>query len=505
MKILTFVALCLWIRRLVHQTELSAHIFQLEGYKKFRFLKWAIKHPIFLSDPISLMAFPFLLFLGFFSENAFLILWSLLGLFLLTRCKKREAKKPLIWTARLKRLFATSLTIGIIFSIATFRLSQSYLILFMATQFFLQLASLNLILANILIWPIEKLINLRYLTKAARKIERLNPKVIGITGSYGKTSTKHILAHILSKRYKVLATPESYNTLMGICKVINNSLLSEHELFIVEMGAYKRGDIKELCDLVKPEIGILTGIGIQHLERFGSVENIKRAKFELIESLPRDGIAILNNACEYCQAFQPKVKTIRYGGDEKEIKVSREGLSFSVNGITFQTSLLGRHNIQNILSAVACASELGMGMEEIQKAVFSLPQIPHRLQLIKRPSSIIIDDAYNSNPSGAKEALSILSQFSGRKVLVTPGMIELGEREVEENRIFGEEAAKTCNVIILVGKKRTKAISDGLLKAGFSKDNLFVVKNLDEARDKLSQIRGEAILFENDLPDNYNE
>ncbi|MBU2462326.1 UDP-N-acetylmuramoyl-tripeptide--D-alanyl-D-alanine ligase, partial [bacterium] len=336
-------------------------------------------------------------------------------------------------------------------------------------------------------------------------LKRLKPKVIGITGSYGKTSTKHILAHILSQKYKVLATPESYNTLMGICKVINNNLLPEHQIFIVEMGAYKRGDIKELCDLVKPEIGILTGIGLQHLERFGSVENIRKTKFELIESLPKDGIAILNSGCKYCQKFQPKVKTIRYGGQEKGIRVSAEGLSFSVNGITFQTSLLGSHNLQNILSAIACARELKMTLEEIQRAVFSLPQIPHRLQLIKTPTSIIIDDAYNSNPVGAKEALFLLSQFSGRKILVTPGMIELGEKEYEENRLFGEEAAKTCDVVILVGKKRTKAIADGLLSAGFSKDNLFVVKSLDEARDKLSQIRGDVILFENDLPDNYDE
>ncbi|MBU1262741.1 UDP-N-acetylmuramoyl-tripeptide--D-alanyl-D-alanine ligase [bacterium] len=385
------------------------------------------------------------------------------------------------------------------------QIPNSYLITFVVTQIFLQLASLNLVLANILIWPTEKLINLRYLIMAKKKLKRLKPKVIGITGSYGKTSTKHILAHILSQKYKVLATPESYNTLMGICKVINNNLLPEHQIFIVEMGAYKRGDIKELCDLVKPEIGILTGIGLQHLERFGSVENIRKTKFELIESLPKDGIAILNSGCKYCQKFQPKVKTIRYGGQEKGIRVSAEGLSFSVNGITFQTSLLGSHNLQNILSAIACARELKMTLEEIQRAVFSLPQIPHRLQLIKTPTSIIIDDAYNSNPVGAKEALFLLSQFSGRKILVTPGMIELGEKEYEENRLFGEEAAKTCDVVILVGKKRTKAIADGLLSAGFSKDNLFVVKSLDEARDKLSQIRGDVILFENDLPDNYDE
>ena len=341
--------------------------------------------------------------------------------------------------------------------------------------------------------------------KAAKKLKNLKPKVIGITGSYGKTSTKHILAHILSQRYKVLATPESYNTLMGICKVVNNDLLPEHELFIVEMGAYKKGDIKELCDLVRPKIGILTGIGIQHLERFGSVEKIAATKFELIDALPEDGIAILNSNCKYCQTFQPKVKTIRYGGQEKEIKISAEGSSFSVYGQQFQTSLLGGHNIQNISLAIPCAMELKMTPGEIKEAVFSLPQIPHRLQLIKTPNATIIDDAYNSNPVGAKQALSILSQFSGRKILVSPGMIELGQREYEENRLFGEEAAKICDFVILVGQKRTRAIADGLLNAGFSRDSLFVVKNLDEARDKLSQTRGDVILFENDLPDTYNE
>ncbi len=497
-----FVALCLWMRRFIYQTTASLHIFQLEGYRNLRFLKWAIKHPISLLDLISLSAFPFLLFLGFFSEGAFCILWSLLGIFLFIRCRKKEVKKPLVWTARAKRLLGIALLTGALLILASF---FSLILLFIASQLLLQLSGLNIVLANILISPVERLICQRYLMKAAKKLKNLKPKVIGITGSYGKTSTKHILAHILSQRYKVLATPESYNTLMGICKVVNNDLLPEHELFIVEMGAYKKGDIKELCDLVRPKIGILTGIGIQHLERFGSVEKIAATKFELIDALPEDGIAILNSNCKYCQTFQPKVKTIRYGGQEKEIKISAEGSSFSVYGQQFQTSLLGGHNIQNISLAIPCAMELKMTPGEIKEAVFSLPQIPHRLQLIKTPNATIIDDAYNSNPVGAKQALSILSQFSGRKILVSPGMIELGQREYEENRLFGEEAAKICDFVILVGQKRTRAIADGLLNAGFSRDSLFVVKNLDEARDKLSQTRGDVILFENDLPDTYNE
>ncbi|MDI6752214.1 MAG: UDP-N-acetylmuramoyl-tripeptide--D-alanyl-D-alanine ligase [bacterium] len=502
MKIFLFVALCLWLRRFIYQTTTSLHIFQLEGYRNLRFLKCAIKHPISLLDTISLVAFPFLFFLSFFSEDAFCILWSLLGIFLFVRCKKKEAKKPLVWTARAKRLLGMTLLTGaLLISVSFF----SLILLFIISQLLLQFSALNIAIANILILPVEKLICQRYIGMAKKRLKAINPKVIGITGSYGKTSTKHILAHILSRKYKVLATPESYNTLMGICKVINNDLLPEHEIFIVEMGAYKKGDIKELCDLVRPEIGILTKIGIQHLERFGSIEKIAATKFELIDTLPEDGIAILNSNCEYCQTLQPKVKTIKYGGQEKGIKVSAEGSSFSVYDKQFQTSLLGSHNIQNISLAIPCAMELKMTLEEIKEAVFSLPQIPHRLQLIKRPNAIIIDDAYNSNPVGVKEALSVLSQFSGRKVLVTPGMIELGQKEYEENRLFGEEAAKTCNFVILVGKKRTKAIADGLLNAGFSKDNLFVVKSLDEARDRLSQIRGDVILFENDLPDNYDE
>jgi UDP-N-acetylmuramoyl-tripeptide--D-alanyl-D-alanine ligase len=517
--LLLAIALLLWFRRFLFCTTKSLHILQLEGYRNSRFLRWALRNLKRSADPLSAKLFSLILIFGLISQSdlILLLLWTASGILLFTRCK-REEKKPLVFTNRAKRLFVLSLftlcfTLILCWYCLILLFTVILLPLFVITHLLLQLAPLNLAFANSLISPVEAAINYRYLLMARKKIARLKPKVIGITGSYGKTSVKHILAEILSARFRVLATPASYNTLMGVCKVINNELKPEHEIFIVEMGAYKRGDIRELCGLTRPSIGILTGIGIQHLERFGSIERIFSAKRELADSLPSDGIAILNNENKYCRSLAESlsVKVIRYGdlGDifAEDIETGDFGLRFSLDGLKFSTKLLGRHNVSNILAAVSCALELGMELSEIREKVFELSSIPHRLQPIRAGNTLIIDDSYNANPEGAREALSVLSLFGERKILVTPGLIELREREYEENRKFGEESAKVCDFVFLVGPKRTKPILDGLKAEGFLEERIFVVKSLDKAREMLKDIvkPGDAILFENDLPDNYAE
>ncbi len=348
--------------------------------------------------------------------------------------------------------------------------------------------------------------------------------VIAITGSYGKTSTKYILKCILAHYYPTLMTPESYNTPMGICKVIRGQLTVGHKYFIVEMGARRRGDISELCRLVHPDIGIITSIGPQHLETFGSQDNVIRTKSELIPGLKANGLAVLNYDDQHCRKLAAKIKIPHRGygtnPDNKpalmaeNIKSSNLGVSFTARTARgkqadFSTCLLGRHNVYNVLAAATVALECGLELSQIAEALAEAEPVPHRLQLIKGSGGVtIIDDAYNSNPKGAQAALQVLADMpGGKKMLITPGMVELGVQEYEQNKQFGMAAAAACDIVILVGQKRTKPIAEGLKEAGFPDKNLTVVASLNEATAHLHKIvrSDDVVLFENDLPDNYNE
>ena len=332
-------------------------------------------------------------------------------------------------------------------------------------------------------------------------------------------------------------TPDSYNTPMGICKVIRGELTAEHKIFIVEMGAYKRGDIRELCNLASPEIGILTAVGPQHLERFKSIDNIAKTKYELIESLPSDGLAVFNCDNEICAGLADKREqggspVRRYATEPflvasvsnsanltaANIRHTSGGLAFTAHigvdapdiaDVEIRTQLLGKHNVSNILAAMTVAIECGMTLEEIQKAIVNVEPVPHRLQLTVGVGDVtIIDDSFNANPVGAKAALEVLTEIGdGKKVLVTPGMVELGEREYEENKRLGEHAADVCDLVILVGPTRTTPILDGLKAAEYPSQQIIVALNLEEVKQHLAtQVRaGDVVLFENDLPDNYNE
>lgn len=373
--------------------------------------------------------------------------------------------------------------------------------------------------------PKEKEINLGFYKQAQNKIGQFeNLKVVGITGSYGKTSTKFITSTILKEKYNVQDTPSSYNTPMGLSKVINNDLKEDKDIFIAEMGAYKKGEIKEVADLVQPDIGVLTSIGPAHLESFGSIKNIISTKYELIESLESDGIAIFNYDDENLKevAENTELKKLYYGLKDiekldvyaKEIKVSERGSDFILGikekgEIQCNTKLLGRHNISNLLAGASVAHALGLSLEEIKEGIYKVEPVEHRLNIIDPGTGIvIIDDGFNSNPAGAKAALEVIDEFkSGNKFIVTPGMIELGELEFIENKKFGKEIGKVADYAFLVGKKRTKPIKEGLLEVQFPEEKIFSVDSLEEATGIFGKMirPGDVILFENDLPDNYSE
>ncbi len=346
---------------------------------------------------------------------------------------------------------------------------------------------------------------------------------VAITGSYGKTSVKHILNRILEEKYHTLMPPGSYNTPMGITRVIREQLRPVHEAFVTEMGAKNPGDIAELSELVQPQYGILTAIGPQHLETFGSFEAIVATKCELLDALPADGIAVLNfdDGAIRAHAHRMKGRVVTYGLLGEGLDYSARDIAYHSRGsqftlvapggqtVPFKTKLLGEHNIYNILAAVAMGKELGIAPERAAAAVASLPPVEHRLEL--KPTAnglIIIDDAFNSNPVGAKKALEVLAAMEGgRKFLITPGLVELGDREAEENRLFGAEAAKACDYAALVGIRQTQPIREGLLAAGFPEGRIFMAADLNAANTYVygKAVAGDIILYENDLPDTYNE
>ena len=344
---------------------------------------------------------------------------------------------------------------------------------------------------------------------------------IGITGSSGKTSTKFVLRDILSQKYRVLASPASFNTPMGLSRVINEQLRDEHQVFIAEMGARHVGDIKELCELVRPKYGLLTSVGPQHLETFGSIENIAGTKYELIEALPKDGVAFFSSDGSYVDRLFAKCECEKYrvgfNPDRQpymlatDLEVGPQGSRFTLKcadgtSMRCRTRLLGRHNIQTIALCAAVAHKLGLTMEEIARGVRVIEPIEHRLQLIPGAMTVI-DDAFNSNPAGSQEALNVLSGFPGRRIIVTPGMVEQGKREDELNYAFGTQMVNCVDVAILVGPNHTRPILQGLVDSGFSREDIHVVSNLDDASALLRVIgrAGDTVLFENDLPDNYSE
>lgn len=535
-----YIFVLLWILIIIFRSKFFLHIIQLEGYKNEEYKRW-IKtspkaYPKKIKISLIILTAVLLLYIIFIKSNILLYiyigLWVLLTLGTLD-FKKEEPKKKLEFTPRAKRLYISSLLVNILQLLILFIIikilfsnGKTSITIILYGLFIINfLQGRNMILANAIVNPIEKRINTYYYTMAQEKIKSMDDlDTVGITGSFGKTSTKFIVDTILKEKYRVLKTPESYNTPMGISKVINSKLTNDYEIFIAEMGARYIGDIKEIAKLVHPKIGVITSIGPAHLETFKNIENIMKTKYELIEELPSDGIAIFNYDNKYLRKLADKTfkEKILYGLENQEkldiyatdIEVSELGSSFilkdkSGEEIKCTTKLLGKHNIYNILAGASVAKTLGLTFEEIRRGIAKIEPIPHRLNIINPGTGVIvIDDTFNSNPVGVKAALEVLNQFKeGRKIIITPGMVELGDKEEESNREFGVRMSTVCDYVILVGKNRTKPIYKGLKESGYNENNIIVVQNLDEATKEFQKIvrPKDVVLFENDLPDNYEE
>ncbi len=526
--------LVVYIIYIVYRVMEAMHMLQQNLYNENnRYLRWIkrnLKRVFCIYDFIPIVFFIFLFFLDDKQIMDFVLVAGMFvymyGIYHEYRMNKdNQNKLPLKVTSRIKRLFFTIILMIGLLLVVTVKAPNREMTVWMLIILSLSLGFIYYLvyLANIIDTPLNKIEYLYYFNKAKKKLDNYKDlTVIGITGSYGKTSSKNILNDILASKYITRATPKNYNTPYGIMMTINNDLDKFDQILITEMGAYRKGEIKTICDFVHPKYGILTVIGDAHLETFGTKENICKTKFELIEALPSDGIAILNMDDEYQTSYELKnkilVKWISIGNNKADvyatnIKCSSHGMSFDChyNGekITLKTRILGSHNVYNILASVALALELKIPITDIKASVLSLKATEHRLDLKKMGSFYMLDDAYNSNPVGASSALDVLNSMDGIKVIVTPGMVELGKMEKEKNYEFGKKISSVCNYCLLVGEKQTQIIKKALLDNGYDEDNIFIINNVIDAYPIIEALKEENkdiyALFENDLPDIYTE
>lgn len=430
-----------------------------------------------------------------------------------------QKKHKLEWTQKAKLLFLVSI---LLLMEESLRLSFSALGTFWFSPLFFFLlilfSPIFLIISQLIIYPIEYLQKQKILRLAKEKL-KTNPnlKIVAITGSFGKTSTKEALFTLLFKKYYVVKTPKSFNTPLGIAQTVLEDIKENTQIFICEVGAYKMGEIAKICKLINPQFGVITAIAPQHLEKFGSIENIAKAKFELPQSLDKEGIAILNSQYSEIKRLAPTVssKIIFYGSKNdsfhaSNIKVSLEGTSFTLNTpkgeVDINLTLIGEHHVQNFLSASTVAMQLGLTLSEIQKRASLILPTPHRLEIKKMGGVTLIDNTFNTNPKAARVSLKLLKDYPAtQRIIVTPGLVELGKESIKENRNFAKEASKVVDEFILVGENAKKDLLKGLKDTNFPKIKIHLVNSTKMGLNLMTRISkpGAVVLLENDLPDQY--
>ncbi len=434
---------------------------------------------------------------------------------------KMPQKTPLKQTRRMNRLIVTLFVLitSITFVLVTFSTQFVQPLRYGIVVLTPILLAVLVPLAHIINLPMENAIRNSYLKKAKNKLEKMpNLIKIGITGSYGKTTTKHFLNVMLSKKYSVCMTPHSFNTPMGLTKVVLKYLKKDNQVLIAEMGAKNVGDIKYLCDFINPKHAIITSVASQHLATFGTKDNVAKTKFELVQAIT-NGIVVFNaqsegalslyNKCS-CQKFLSGIENTDLFCYLKNIGCSQNGSSFvlCIDGkeIKCNTKLLGKQFLEDIALASTMAYKLGVGLNDIALAISELKPIAHRMEIIQNKGLTIIDNAYNSSVESSKASLETINLFKdSAKIVVTPGIVEMGMVEYEVNYNFGLEMAKICNKVIIVNKVNLEAIKKGLVDGGMKEENIFEAENLKSASNLLPNItkQGDVVLFENDLPDNY--
>lgn len=410
-----------------------------------------------------------LLFLG---ENYILFIFVIQSVFIVREFYNRTIKRPV---PTLKALLIIFLTLFLVFLFFAVPLVEKFfwvvildrVVLFVIAFFvFIFYFPTQLYRDWKIDWAKKKL-------KQHKKIV-----VIGVTGSFGKSSTKEYMAQILEKKFNVLKTKGTNNTPIGITNTILSGLKKDTEIFVVEMGAYKRGEIKEMCQIVHPKIGVLTAVSQQHLSLFGSMQNTIKAKYELIDSLPKNGLAIFNGNNEITKRLyegcDKKKIQYEYSNSKSKAEITafnlvteKEKINFSVrinNKIFhFEAPLIGGHTVNNILPAIYVANLLGMRMDEIKRALLDLQPLPKTMALKKGPKNMtIIDDSFNANPDAVLAAIDYMNIYTGKKFLVLQPMIELGSRAEDEHYRVARLASKLCDYLFLTNKNFYEAILNGI-------------------------------------------
>lgn len=412
-------------------------------------------------------------------------------------------RQKLVWTPKLAVVFTIAVLLQILIAYFITRpLANSDIYLgFFPSAFLLAFVLLSfgyfvfLGLATLILRPVDYAIKQSIVMRAKNKLDNFRDlKIIAITGSYGKTTMKEVLATILTEKFNILKTPESVNTPVGISRLILKRLNPAVEVFIVEMGAYQKGDIKALCEIARPDIAILSGINEAHLERFGTIENTIRAKFEIVENAREDAVAVLNQDNERVMGHYKS-----YAGPRKIYFYSKDK-----NEMTDypQVPILGDYIWGVINACVIIARELGMSDAEIRSGIANIKPIPHRLQLIENPNGVtVIDDSYNGNPDGVREAIKVLEKFAGkRKIYITPGLVEMGERTREIHNEIGRQLAGVADMVIFIKNSVTPFIAEKI-----NPEKIIWFDSTQEAHNSLGNILkpGDVVLFQNDWPDNY--
>lgn len=546
--LLSLLLVAIWLGGALVRVYRQARFYQIEEYKSGRYLRWLIAERERILPRRPLIAVVVAVGLNVFTDQvpdgiaimSWLIAW-VASVIAVWPPDEGEIKKRFNRTSRATRLLGAAFVVVTLVHLLGVTVlagnmdteSRVWIMALLALGLVVYLVSpLALIAGNGLMMPVEAFFRQRFLRQARNVMSTVQPKVIGITGSYGKTTTKNFLRDILNGRFRAYATPKSYNTLMGVSIAINNDLADDYsvEYFISEMGAYVPGEIARICDLTPPDISIVVEVGPQHLERFGSLENVAIAKYEIIKGLRPDGLGVFNWDNEYVRAMYER------GYPDNRIAVSRladpvnlpangprfiaTDITESLNGLTFtvvdaetgqrakfETPVVGQHNVMNLLLATAVAVHEGMPLADVAFRVRTLQ--PAESRLVREVSAngvTIINDAYSANPVGIVSSLQVLGLHqNGRRVLITPGMIELGDLHEKENRRLGELATEYATDIVLVGRKLTQPIADGILNQNFPSDRLHIVDTLSEAVGwyQSNCVAGDTVLFLNDLPDTY--
>lgn len=501
-----------------------AHAYQQEEYDSPRFISWIFSHLVFdkrLSVLIIIASFCALIL----PNEPILYSFILFAGFAFTAAREKDprvvAKKKLVITQRVRRILSVAAPIVVILGLLCISLDIAPLWLVAV-----HIIPFTLVIVNAALQPFEDKIQQKFWDEAHDKlIEHEELKIIAITGSFGKTSVKHILGHILSMAAPTLITPGSVNTPMGIARIVREQLHDRHRYFICEMGAYGPGSIARLCRLAPPQISAVTAIGHAHYERFKTLDTVAETKYEIAEAaLTNDGRCIVHeNTLKFSHSKNmvnaQRDKFVIVGASEgsdfkiESISQSSEGLQvrliYNGNHYTLGAPIFGLHHGDNIAISFALACELGLRPEDVVVALKSTPQISHRLEV--KPNAIngatIIDDAYNSNPQGFKAALDALDALgrNKRRILITPGMVEMGKAHNDRHRELGSYAAARCDIAIIINAPRIQSFVDSFHKAKSGTQQIYAMKSFAEAEAWLMQNanKDDIILLENDLPDIY--